>query len=189
MPCKCSVEWCDRPHHGNGYCRRHNMQIYQYGTIKSRTTRDPNNFIIEGSLCKIECYDMKGGIKGYILIDTKNVGKCKPYKWGISADGYGSSKVGKLHNFLFGLNVDHKNRIKLDCREENIRFCTHKQNMANVGPKSNNTSGYKGVTFDKGHNKWKAQIKINGKNKSLGLFTNPVLAAITYNKAAKEFHG
>lgn len=146
---------CERAHHANGLCQKHNMQIYQFGVIKERTTRDPNKFIVEGAVCKIECYDMNGDIKGYAIIDLEDMEKCTPYKWGIAADGYAAtSKVGKLHHYLFGINVDHKNQIKLDCRKENLRFCTHPQNMANVGIKSNNTSGFKGVCWDKGAQKW-----------------------------------
>ena len=72
------------------------MQIYQFGVIKERTTRDPNKFIVEGAVCKIECYDMNGDIKGYAIIDLEDMEKCTPYKWGIAADGYAAtSNVGK----------------------------------------------------------------------------------------------
>ena len=33
-----------------------------------------------------------------------------------------------------------------------------------------NTSGFKGVSFDKHHNKWYARMTINSKSKSLGFF-------------------
>ena len=54
---------------------------------------------------------------------------------------------------------------------------------------SNNTSNYKGVTFDKRSNKWQAQIMINRKNKHLGYFKNLEDAVNCRVKKAQELFG
>ncbi len=85
--------------------------------------------------------------------------------------------------------VDHINGNKLDNRDTNLRECTAIQNCSNRGTGKNNTSGYKGVTWDKSRNKWKASIKVNYKLRNLGRFISKRDAARAYNAAALELHG
>lgn len=85
--------------------------------------------------------------------------------------------------------VDHVNGNKLDNRSENLRLATKAQNMRNRGKPSSNTSGYKGVSYHRPTNKWKAYIKADYKQRYLGLFDNPEEAARSYNRAALELHG
>ena len=77
---------------------------------------------------------------------------------------------------------------------ENLRIVNQSQNGMNrkLNKTYNNkltTSKYKGVTWHKKTNKWQSQIVINGKVKHLGIFTNEIDAAKTYNKAAIELYG
>lgn len=53
--------------------------------------------------------------------------------------------------------------------------------------KSNTSSKYKGVTWSKQTNKWRVQISIEGKNKSLGSYSNEDEAARVYNQAVLEY--
>ena len=46
--------------------------------------------------------------------------------------------------------------------------------------KINNTSGYRGVSWHKGNNKWVAQISLEGKSKYLGVYPTPLDAAKAY---------
>ena len=67
-----------------------------------------------------------------------------------------------------------------DYSPENCQFVTHSVNTVKKRLLSkNNTSGYRGVT--KLGKKWRARITINGKRKSLGLFDEPVFAALEYD--------
>jgi hypothetical protein len=51
---------------------------------------------------------------------------------------------------------------------------------------SNNTSGYRGVSFDKTRNKWKSVIKLNDRLKNIGRFTTSLEAAKAYDKYVIE---
>jgi hypothetical protein len=83
--------------------------------------------------------------------------------------------------------VDHKDGDGLNNQRDNLRACTRSQNAANAGPQRNNTSGYKGVSFQGG--RWVAQTKIDGKNRRLGSFSTPEEASKAYLAAIMERHG
>lgn len=85
--------------------------------------------------------------------------------------------------------IDHINNIKSDNRINNLREATKRQNNTNVGIRSDNTSGFKGVC--KYGNKWVSRIKHKGKKIHIGYFDTPEAAhkayIITADKLHKEF--
>lgn len=87
------------------------------------------------------------------------------------------------------VQIDHENEIKSDNIWTNLREATNQQNKGNVTSYSNNTSGFKGVSFDKSRNKYEASISINCKKKHLGRFDTPELASAAYAEAAKIHFG
>jgi hypothetical protein len=88
-----------------------------------------------------------------------------------------------------GLQIDHINGIKIDNRLCNLRLATNSQNSCNKKLSRRNTSGYKGVSYSKQGQKWRADIRINGKQTLIGLFDTPELAHMAYCEAAAELHG
>lgn len=80
--------------------------------------------------------------------------------------------------------VDHIDGNKNNNNLSNLQLLTQRQNTQ----KSNivTTSKYIGVTKSKDSKKWRSTIKINGKNKHLGMFKCELAAAVAYNKALKE---
>jgi hypothetical protein len=88
-----------------------------------------------------------------------------------------------------GLVIDHIDGNRANNRIENLRLCTFQQNHFNRGKQSNNKSGFKGVSWHKQKQKWVAQIKIDGRNKFLGFFTDPVKAYEKYCEVALERYG
>ena len=85
--------------------------------------------------------------------------------------------------------IDHRNLTKTDNSFDNLREATSSQQMANVGICSKNTSGAKGVSFDKKRFKFHAYIKINKRRKHLGYFDNADDAALAYKAAADLLFG
>lgn len=81
--------------------------------------------------------------------------------------------------------VDHEDRNKLNCRKGNLRVATKSLNMANADTRQDNTSGYKGVTWDAERKKWLAQCK----SEFVGRFEDKKDAARAYNARAKRIFG
>lgn len=71
------------------------------------------------------------------------------------------------------------------------RLATHvpkgrKRYAPTVGPKSNRTSIYPGITWNKADKRWRACIWVAGKNKYLGQSTDELKAAEMYRQAKAE---
>ena len=64
---------------------------------------------------------------------------------------------------------------------ENCRWTTKTIQRRNTRIAKNNTSGFKGVSYNKKANKYKAQTKVNNKSIYLGSFPTAVEGAIAYN--------
>jgi len=84
-------------------------------------------------------------------------------------------------------HIDHINHIKSDNRWVNLRNVTSKENQKNLSLAKNNTSGVLGVSWAKQANKWLACIKIKGKTKNLGYFSDINKAKEAREKANLEF--
>lgn len=87
-----------------------------------------------------------------------------------------------------GKIVDHINRNPLDNRKKNLRLCTPLGSTMNTRPQKNSTSRYKGVFWDSGLKKWRAQIGKKNSKIYLGCYANEKEAANTYNMAAKKLY-
>lgn len=85
--------------------------------------------------------------------------------------------------------VDHINGNGLDNRRENLRLATTSQNNQNSRLPRTNTSGYKGVYWEKKRAKWHAQITINNICIFLGRFEDKEIAYQAYCEAAIKYHG
>lgn len=88
-----------------------------------------------------------------------------------------------------GFVTDHINGNMLDNRKSNLRICTQSQNRANSARSKSNTSGFKGVCFDKRLKKFRAYIRKDGKMHNLGLFLSAKEAHSAYVKKARELFG
>ena len=84
--------------------------------------------------------------------------------------------------------ADHANGNTLDNRRDNLRLATKAQNQQNQKLRSNNTSGYKGVHFNKQIGKWGALIHANRQKFPLGWFDTPEEASEAYRAAALKYH-
>lgn len=69
-----------------------------------------------------------------------------------------------------GFIIDHIDRNYSNNSWNNFRKCNSNQNQGNRKFAVNNTSGYRGVSYDKKKNKYYSQISINNKKKWIGYF-------------------
>ncbi len=107
-----------------------------------------------------------------------------------------TKKTHKLHNLVAKTHidnpngytcVDHIDHDKTNNYVANLRWCSSSQNSMNRSKQSNTTSNYKGVSWHKQGQKWRATIRVDGKLKHIGLFENEVQAAVAYNNAAIQY--
>lgn len=137
------------------------------------------------------------------FVDIEDFGKVRKLCWSKNGSGYltanaGNKQVVMLHRYIMDapddLDVDHKHgsETKHDNRRSNLRLGTKAENMRNTKKPITNTSGYKGVYFNKSRGLWVAQISCginpkNGKRKChyLGSFEN-IEDAVVARKAGEE---
>jgi hypothetical protein len=106
----------------------------------------------------------------------------------------GTSTKEYLHRLIMGLSpgdpeeVDHRNRKGLDNQRDNLRVLTVAQNQQNTIPRSDCTSGCRGVHKHHGAGKWRAKIDHGGKRVHLGLYDTKWEACEAYNIASKALH-
>lgn len=93
--------------------------------------------------------------------------------------------IGQSEGFI----VDHKSGNTIDNRRANLRHATPSQNTINGAIRKDNTSGIKGVRWNKNLQKWVAEICINGKRIHLGCFDDSDSAREAYRQAAEKLHG
>lgn len=142
------------------------------------------------------------------LVDKEDYDILNQFKWCVTPTGYairnarrseGHRKRILMHRVIIdapkGMQVDHINGDRLDNRKVNLRLCTNQQNSCNRGRQSNNTSGYKGVSFLEFNSKgyklrkpWVAKIAVEGKPISLGMYATAGEASQAYAKAATKYH-
>ena len=119
-------------------------------------------------------------------------GKCSLGYWQISVEG----KLHRSHRlawlYIKGKwpkhQIDHIDGNKCNNSFRNLREANFNQNSFNRPKQSNNTSGYKGVSWHDKANKWTAEIKAYGVKRRLGLFKSKLAAYRAYCKAARALH-
>jgi hypothetical protein len=85
--------------------------------------------------------------------------------------------------------IDHINGVKSDNRIANLRLATPSQQGGNTKVNTRNTSGVKGARFCRTYKRWTAQIRLDGKNKTLGYFSSKAAAISAYHAAAIAKYG
>ena len=98
-----------------------------------------------------------------------------------------------MHRFILGITekhilVDHKDHNGLNNQLNNIRPCTHSQNMQNR-VSSGGTSKYVGVCFLKKKNRWQSQLRCGAKKYNIGEFKTEEDAVKARDIKAKEIFG
>lgn len=136
------------------------------------------------------------------IVDDSLFERLNRWKWYCSSYGYATKTIrltnGKqkrimMHRFILKAQheeeVDHINGDRLDNRLCNLRIVTHSQNQRNKKKRSDNKSGFIGVSWDAREKKWRAQAMREGKQIHLGLFNTPSEAARCRDLFVLEHYG
>lgn len=132
------------------------------------------------------------------MVDDEDFEILSAFKWHAHRAGelwYADNRhVGMtMHRYLMGpskgIFVDHIDGNGLNNQKSNLRLASHAENMRNRKMAKNNTSGFKGVSWDNKMRKWKAQIRINSVRIYLGIFISRKEADVVYKQAALKYHG
>lgn len=119
---------------------------------------------------RVRVGDIAGGLhkpSGYVFIGLGRRYKAHRLAWLYS------------YGYIPETEIDHVNGRRSDNRLLNLRETSHQCNMQNSKHSNNNTSGFKGVSFDMSTGRWKSYIKINYKMINLGRHTDALEAALT----------
>ena len=148
--------------------------------------------------------------KGYVaMVDDEDFERVNQHKWfahisrrrsdGSILNVYaehnirveGGQKTYSMQRFILNITdqkteVDHKDGNGLNNRRKNLRKATHEQYQHNAKLRQDNTTGVKGVNWNRG--KLASRIQIGNKRIFLGYFDNLLDATKAYDKAAKKYH-
>lgn len=121
--------------------------------------------------------------------------------------GYASGRINKkfvyLHRIILermvgrklcrGEYTDHINRNPLDNRRCNLRIANGSESTRNRGKRSGTSSNFIGVSYfnaaSKRNKRWKAYIRLNGRQITIGYFLTQEEAARARDKAVSEHYG
>ena len=105
----------------------------------------------------------------------------------------GKKRMVMMHRIIAGtpngFDTDHRDGDGRNNRRSNLRTATKAQNQHNARTRADNTSGARGVSWNKGATKWEARIMLGGIRHSLGLFKTVEAAASAYARGSAELHG
>lgn len=132
-----------------------------------------------------------GSVRAYAIVDATDADFVNQWRWGLIGKRYVARSAwvdGRTRNFYLhrelmgltrgdGLEVDHRDRNRLNHRRSNLRVVTPRANSQNVSSTAGTSSKYRGVTWDKRRRKWQAQVMADGKRQHLGSYSSEEEAA------------
>ena len=166
---------------------------------KNLAFRDAQPFKIDSVYCKL--IPLTHGF--YAIVDASDwddLAVCSWYAF-ITKNGLvyacSSRHPGKMmHRKILGLEKgdpregDHIDPSRtLDNRRKNLRIVSDTEQQYNTRRRKDNSSGFKGVSWDKQHKKYVVQIRTNGKNRRVGFTDDPTRGAEMYREAAESERG
>ena len=106
-----------------------------------------------------------------------------------------NKKLRRVHRLIWCMfhgyepsEIDHINRNRADNRIENLREVSRTQNNYNHPMRTDNTSGVRGVSWNKIKNKWRVYINVEKQRLELGHFKDFDLACLVAEEARDKYH-
>jgi HNH endonuclease len=141
---------------------------------------------------------------GYVaLVDDEDYERVSAFKWSATVSKTKNYTIvyatrmrrkgepkgcERLHQFLLGRHVDHRDHNGLNNTRANLRVASQSQNMANRRLPVQGASKWRGVSWHKGARKWQVQAKLGAVRLS-ALSRDEINAAQIYNFFAHELFG
>lgn len=130
--------------------------------------------------------------RGYVaIVDPEDYERLSQLKWHYVHPGYARNQSTPMHRLITnapkGMDVDHINGDGLDNRKANLRVCSHSNNCKNTKVSKLNSTGFKGVSLNRGY--FMASIRLNNVLINLGRYETKEEAALVYNEAASKHFG
>jgi hypothetical protein len=171
--------------------------------------------VVEITLAKTECVAVIDATcfearLQFTSLNGKKCGEFRPcdLKWRMHVGNSGrgpnyATAAGGRHDFNVllhrlvaqapaGVLVDHRDRNGLNNTTDNLRLCSHSENLRNSKKRAGARSQYKGVLWQSESSRWFARGWLESGNRkqrlvSLGTFETEIEAAIAYDIFAREF--
>lgn len=174
LPKICSIPECGKDAKARGWCGTHYSRWRLRGdptiTLYIRKDNDARFWV-------------KVNKSGPTPSHAPNLGRCWDWTASEHTDGYGefrlNGKVRKAHRVSYEMangdipedkDLDHRCRNRKCVRPDHLRLVTNKQNCEHRSVDSNNTSGYRGVSFHSVSKKWQVYVTHNGRRRYGGNF-------------------
>ena len=171
-------------------CLRKEVAAENAKNAKRGPRKEPNRYETIGKVTNIYLPNSKM----ITQIDTEDLEMVKAYRWVSNPDnyviGYNKERHIYLHRLVMGdpkSDIDHIDRNKLNNKKSNLRLTNQYENSLNRGLHRNNTSGFKGVTHERGM--WRASLYKGGIHYSGGFFENKEDAIKKRIEMEKEYYG
>lgn len=179
----CTLQGCDHPHYGKGYCSKHYQRWKRHGSP------EPDDF-----RCRYDSPEQSFAAR------TTPSGDCLLWTGSTTRRGYGvTTDHGRrlmAHHYAWeqagnppvpdGMFLDHECHVESCVEVSHLRLATRSQNNAHRrGAQSNGSSGHRGVTWSKRASKWQASCQ----GKYLGTFEDIEDAASAASAARREVYG
>lgn len=141
---------------------------------------------------------LRWGALAYHQVRGKPAGRMNNHGyWEVAVRCSGSHRLFQAHRVVWLLahgrwpkeDIDHINTNKADNRISNLREASRGENLRNARISTRNSSGVKGVSFDKRSEKWLAIVMCDGKTARLGLYDSIADAERAVRFAREQLHG
>lgn len=200
----CGFRGCDRQIKRSGYCaghisqrqRGHEMSVLSEKRALLPNPAQPGTLLVPLTRGLFAIIDEADGdaVRGWNW--SAHRGHKVDYAIRMFRSG-GRLRHCSLHAFLWRLwgmptapEIDHRDGDGLNNRRDNLRAATSSQQKQNTRRRSDNTSGFKGVSrAGRNRDRWRASIQVDGRQTQLGTFSDPAAAADAYAMAAAKNFG
>lgn len=181
---KCAADDCTKSANPSGgrYCKMHANRLARWGSLDGKAPATPEHYAVLARIAKSEaCWEWTG---------TRN------------EQGYGlfhSGTTNRLaHRIVFGyyfgevaptVQIDHMCGNPACVNPDHLRSVTPKQNTEHFVKelRSTNTSGFRGVSYNKRRNRWRARVESAGQVRASYHLTREA-AAEAARKMRLEMH-